>query len=422
MAKRVFIGLMAMVLFFGLATTAMAYSIRDDATGGDCTQIGVWDAGTKTCTLTRDLYNLTEGFVIDSDGITFDGNGHSIIGTGFGSIGIQLSGRKNVTVENLIVTQFEYEIILLWSSDNIIAYNTIENSSHSGIVLGGYSHNNIVVNNNSMFHRWFGIYVGNSYSNTLSNNTLANNQYGVRFGMAETNMLADNSIEGNNYGVDFDNSDNNIVTGNTIHSGGIGIALAQYSAGNKFYNNHVNTPYYVAISVWSYANNNVFYNNNILSGGGGVGCGRNAGNNIFSLDAPIGGNYWNTYDASEEGCNDANNDGFCDSSYTTCNGIDYYPWTKQDGWVTPDKLISSLTTEVSALLSSGAITSPGVATSLTSTLENALFAFEQGNAQAAENMLQAFINKVEAQTGKQITAEAAAILIEAAKQIINKMQ
>ncbi len=61
MAKRTFIGLMAMVLFSGLATTAMAYSIRDDATGGDCTQIGIWDAGTKTCTLTGVRSRLRPG-------------------------------------------------------------------------------------------------------------------------------------------------------------------------------------------------------------------------------------------------------------------------------------------------------------------------------------------------------------------------
>lgn len=30
----------------------------------------------------------------------------------------------------------------------------------------------------------------------------------------------------------------------------------------------------------------------------------NSDNNIWNLDAPIGGNYWNNFDTTEEGCND----------------------------------------------------------------------------------------------------------------------
>lgn len=69
---------------------------------------------------------------------------------------------------------------------------------------------------------------------------------------------------------------------------------------------------------------------------------------------------------------------------------------------------------VEDIFNSGEITSEGIAQSLTSTLENALDA----NEVAAANMLEAFINKVEAQTGKKITEEAAALLIEVASQII----
>ncbi len=83
--------------------------------------------------------------------------------------------------------------------------------------------------------------------------------------------------------------------------------------------------------------------------------------------------------------------------------------------------IRELSTAVEQLLSSGAIATEGVATSLISTLSNALSAQERGNVNAAENMLQAFINKVEAQAGKQISEDAAALLIDAAKQILNGM-
>ena len=124
----------------------------------------------------------------------------------------------------------------------------------------------------------------------------------------------------------------------------------------------------------------------------------------------------------EEGCSDINNDGFCDLPYSIPEGYaDYLPWTRQDGWVTPERLIKNAIAEVGTLLSAGAITNEGVAKSLTSTLENALVVLDQGNAQAAGNMLQAFINKVEAQAGKQITEENAIELIEVVQQIISKM-
>jgi len=62
MAKRTIIGLVFAALFLMVSATAMAYSIRDDATGGDCTQIGVWDAGTKTCTADGDLYSESSNY------------------------------------------------------------------------------------------------------------------------------------------------------------------------------------------------------------------------------------------------------------------------------------------------------------------------------------------------------------------------
>lgn len=49
-------------------------TIRDDNFGGDCTLVGMWDAVTKTCTLTQDLSGVN--IAIYSSNITFDGDGH----------------------------------------------------------------------------------------------------------------------------------------------------------------------------------------------------------------------------------------------------------------------------------------------------------------------------------------------------------
>src|SRR3990170_8166820 len=101
--KRLIVSFIFTVLFFSSASVVIAYSIRDDATGGDCYLIGNWDSETKTCTLTGDLY---EAIQIDSDYITLDGNGHTITGTT--GIGILLYMRTAVTVKNINVRNFGY--------------------------------------------------------------------------------------------------------------------------------------------------------------------------------------------------------------------------------------------------------------------------------------------------------------------------
>lgn len=67
--------------------------INDNATGGDCTLFGTWDAATKTCTLANDL---TETVQIDSNNTILDGNDHTITGSNTGN-GIYISGMTGVT-------------------------------------------------------------------------------------------------------------------------------------------------------------------------------------------------------------------------------------------------------------------------------------------------------------------------------------
>ena len=57
---------------------------------------------------------------------------------------------------------------------------------------------------------------------------------------------------------------------------------------------------------------------------------------VFNVAVPKGGNYWSYYDTSSEGCDDINNDGFCDNPYTFTGGVDNLPWTRQNGWLCSD--------------------------------------------------------------------------------------
>ena len=76
MLKSVFlIAIVAVAMIGMMVPSAFAYTITDDATGGDCSTIGTWDSASKTCTLTTDVLG---NIVINSDDIILDGDGHTL--------------------------------------------------------------------------------------------------------------------------------------------------------------------------------------------------------------------------------------------------------------------------------------------------------------------------------------------------------
>jgi uncharacterized protein YceK len=72
-------------------------------------------------------------------------------------------------------------------------------------------------------------------------------------------------------------------------------------------------------------------------------------------------------------------------------------------------------------LALGWITNQGIANSLDQKLENARKQLERGNNKAAKNMLEAFLNEVEAQKDKHLTSEAYALLKYNAEYLASKL-
>jgi len=114
--------------------------ISDNAVGGDCGAVGVWDDATKTCTLSGSLNFDGTGIVIGSNGVTLDGNGYSITGAGGKASGVVLTIRNNVTVKNLTITGFKYGVNIL-SSSNITVYNNNFYDNTTQVGLSGGSGN-----------------------------------------------------------------------------------------------------------------------------------------------------------------------------------------------------------------------------------------------------------------------------------------
>jgi len=245
-------------------------TIRNDATGGDCSTFGIWNEKTLTCTMTQNVYEVID--IVDND-ITLDGNGKMVknlrsFGTGSG---VHISFRNNITVKNLIVEGFD---------DGFGIFNTT---------------NSTFLNNET---RGFGIgfYLGfNDLYNIINGNIITNRS---------------DYIPGKN------------ITSSGIYLGG----AANWTT---IINNTI-TVSNIGLVLISNANKNKIYNNNFLSSPT-ISSSDNSGNSVFQ-PMPIGGNYYFNYDNPNNGCNDANNDSICDRAIIFGNTIDVFPWRYKNGW------------------------------------------------------------------------------------------
>ena len=152
------------------AQTLTTIFLRDDATGGDCATVGVWDGTSKTCTLSQDIYG---NVVVADDGITLDGAGHRISG---GPVGVIMSDRQDVTVQNLVIGDTPTGIsvrrsVRIHLLDNEIAANS------RGIVLDETSDS--LVEGNIEQGDDYGIHLDDSPDNRVAENQAS----GVRAGI-----------------------------------------------------------------------------------------------------------------------------------------------------------------------------------------------------------------------------------------------
>ena len=168
--------------------------------------------------------NINGSLVIERDNIRLDGAGYALEGTGvYPSMGIQLSGRHNVTVENIDVEGFyygiwinssssttltrnkitanvAYSIYIERSSDNIILENEVKNNDEYGLELH-FSTSNNIAGNNITDNGSDGIYLSGCSSTSLRNNLLANNTHNLIIWGSElshflSNIDTSNTVDG----------------------------------------------------------------------------------------------------------------------------------------------------------------------------------------------------------------------------------
>jgi len=291
-----------------------------------------------TYTLTGNISSFADGIVVERDNIVIDGGGYTVKGTGeYPYKGIDLSNRINVTIQNINIQNFHYGIWLYESYNNSMVGNNITNN-YIGINLDSSSHN-IIVENNCGSNTVIGINLF-GVNNTLRNNnvsfTLAGCGIFVNYGY--NNTIINNVINSNCEGGIILTSDScyNIIINNNISLNypSSGIYLDEYSNNNTITeNNMVNNTYGIYIN---YAYNNNFFHNNFINNTQQVYNWENASINVWDDGYPSGGNYWSDYAGVDEFSgpdqDQPGSDGIGDTPYVIdANNTDRYPlmspWT-----------------------------------------------------------------------------------------------
>ncbi len=342
-----FIGLVAALFatFAGAAAGAAGSQyvagtqhISNAAGGGDCSNIGAWDAGTGTCTLGGNLtFASGAGIEIDSDSITLNGNGFTMTGAGNSAAdGVYLSARSGVTVEDVTIDAFNNGVNLDSSQNNTISQVSTGSNVSTGINLNA-ANSNMLMSNSSNADA-VGINLNNSGYNMLLMNMVmgASMGDGISLQNSGNNSFTGNNSDmnaGNGFCIDPGNNSNsftgNEASGNANNGFWLNMSDGNTIVGNTTSNNNMSgmsssmggMAGVGEISLNNSSNNTIYHNNFTsmttpqasVSGGSG---------NVFNEPAPVGGNYWSSWTSP-----DSNNDGFVDSSYVFTGGQDNLPLT-----------------------------------------------------------------------------------------------
>jgi len=268
MLKSVFlIAIVAVAMIGMMVPSAFAYTITDDATGGDCSTIGTWDSASRTCTLSGDI---SENIVIGANNIVLDGNGKTILGNPDLSINtnsqhvnpwvyycdadnisaIQINAKTNLVIKNLTIKDWCTAISGDNSINNIFQGNTITDN-HNGISLVN-SVGDTITDNQIINIQEIGILLnGNDY--TISNNIIDDLSNAFIHPNTYTDFYGPTNV-----GIKVESGDGvNIIENNSL-----GSADSGFSVGIDH--------------NYAYSENSVLTikNNNIINMGTGINCER----------------------------------------------------------------------------------------------------------------------------------------------------
>lgn len=132
--------------------------------------------------------------------------------------GIYFDNVTNGRIENCIIEDNQYGLILSSSSNNLIIGDKVLFNNHNGISLFNSSQN-IISNNDVSSNHLKGIYLTGSNRNNITDNNVSNNEEGIQIYLSSGVNITNNTIIGNN--ISLSSSTRTRITGNMIINGGI---------------------------------------------------------------------------------------------------------------------------------------------------------------------------------------------------------
>jgi parallel beta-helix repeat protein len=181
---------------------------------------------------------------------TFDCQGHTIDGNDADEphpdYGIFLTGKSGNTIKNCTVRDFGMGIVLWNSSNSNTLINNIVTSNKLGIDVSN-SHSNAIRYNDVSDNRYYyrGFYRGDglrlilgSSGNTVAHNTVASNpQYGIRLDEATSNTVSGNTVTASSDGIRLEDAENNAVTNNVSSENQANGLTIYWGGNNSIYSN-----------------------------------------------------------------------------------------------------------------------------------------------------------------------------------------
>jgi|GEM_PF-5633184 len=249
----------------------------------------------------------TDNKVLNCAGFTIDHNDAS------NTAGVNSTSRKNITVQNCLITDYDIGINLTLTNDSVIFNSSISSMPTNGIE-DSLGNNNSIINSTVRNNGVVGISLLGTNNSLIANNSVFGNLFGVAlvhyaFGLGSyrNNVTGNNASSNTNTGIDLGGGGgvsgalnstvlNNLVTNNGFS--GIRLWVANFSTVQN--NNITANPVGIQLVIGT---GNTFSNNNISGSGTGAfegditlsagGSGEPTENNVFTGERLSSAKYWN---------------------------------------------------------------------------------------------------------------------------------
>jgi parallel beta-helix repeat protein len=182
---------------------------------------------------------INKSIIVERDDITIQGYNHIIQGNVSLKVGIDLTDRKNVTLDHVKIAKFSYGVLLNHTADCNLYYNTI-------------------------WENWAGIWVQDTLRATINYNNASHNNFGIRLYSSSNNEMYYNTLFSNVYGIlAWYSSADTIVGNNASLNSNSGIHLFSCGGGTWLINNNASKN--ISYGIYLYESDTIHMTGNKIS-------------------------------------------------------------------------------------------------------------------------------------------------------------